>query len=73
MFEEITRLPTYYLTRVERALLRRYADDISLFHTQAHHDSTTGMVEAHLPAASHLPNGALTGPVTPSIFATCIS
>jgi L-histidine N-alpha-methyltransferase len=29
LFEEITRLPTYYLTRVERDLLRRDADDIA--------------------------------------------
>lgn len=29
LFEEITRLPTYYLTRVEWALLRRAAADIA--------------------------------------------
>jgi L-histidine N-alpha-methyltransferase len=29
LFEEITRLPTYYLTRVEWKLLRRAADDIA--------------------------------------------
>lgn len=28
LFEEITRLPEYYLTRTERALLARYADEI---------------------------------------------
>jgi L-histidine N-alpha-methyltransferase len=29
LFEAITDLPTYYLTRVERALLERHADDIA--------------------------------------------
>lgn len=29
LFEEITALPTYYLTRVERALLERHATDIA--------------------------------------------
>ena len=29
LFEEITQLPTYYLTRVERALLQRHAEDIA--------------------------------------------
>jgi len=28
LFDEITRLPEYYLTRAERRLLRRYADEI---------------------------------------------
>ena len=29
LFEEITELPTYFLTRVERSLLERYAGDIA--------------------------------------------
>ena len=30
LFEQITALPEYYLTRTERALFQRYADDIFL-------------------------------------------
>ncbi len=40
LFDEITQLPEYYLTRTERALLERYADEILL-----HLDSPVTVVE----------------------------